>query len=283
MGDWGKRTPRTRNTFADMNEYAKYDYDPNAFMFQTPESMGMMKSAAEGLTPSIAEAQLARGLSSARSAAASAGAGARGSNLGLGLRTAIQAGGQASGEAAGQAAMLRAQELAQARNAYNQSAMEAARLNQVGGMQYQQLMGQDQLARLGIANNMAVAREQSGIGNALIGGGLNAAGAIGASLAAPAPAASDKNLKTDVKDGKAAVQDFLDAISAKNYTYKKPFDDGKKHTSVMAQDLEKTSMGKQMVKNTPAGKMVDYGQGFAAIVAAQAELNDRLKRLEKRG
>jgi hypothetical protein len=51
---------------------------------------------------------------------------------------------------------------------------------------------------------------------------------------------------------------------------------------VMAQDLEKTTLGKQFVRDTPAGKLVDMGQGLAAILASQSYLNDRMKRLEAR-
>ena len=50
----------------------------------------------------------------------------------------------------------------------------------------------------------------------------------------------------------------------------------------MAQDLEKTTLGKQFVLDTPAGKLVDMGQGLAAILASQSYLNSRMKRLEAR-
>jgi len=51
----------------------------------------------------------------------------------------------------------------------------------------------------------------------------------------------------------------------------------------MAQDLEKAGkIGKSMVKNTEYGKMVDYGKGFGSILAAQVQLNERLKELEKK-
>ena len=51
-------------------------------------------------------------------------------------------------------------------------------------------------------------------------------------------------------------------------------------TSVMAQDLEKSDIGKQMVIDTPDGKMVNYAQGMAPLFAAIAELNKRTKKLE---
>jgi hypothetical protein len=35
-----------------------------------------------------------------------------------------------------------------------------------------------------------------------------------------------------------------------------------------------------MVKDTPHGKMVDIADGFGAVLASQAELNNRLRKLE---
>lgn len=77
-------------------------------------------------------------------------------------------------------------------------------------------------------------------------------------------------------------KNFLDAIQATSFEYKK----GKnmpegRFLGVMAQDLEKAGpVGKSMVQQTPAGKQVDFGRGFAAILAAQADLNKRMKKLE---
>jgi hypothetical protein len=36
-----------------------------------------------------------------------------------------------------------------------------------------------------------------------------------------------------------------------------------------------------MVKEGPQGKMVDYGQGFAGMLAAMVDMNKRLKKVEK--
>lgn len=95
---------------------------------------------------------------------------------------------------------------------------------------------------------------------------------------------SDKNKK---KSKKTDPKSFLDALTAYSYEYK---DDAKKSPlggkgkflGVMAQDLEKTPVGKQMVQDTPQGKVVDYGKGFGAILAAQAHLNERLSQMEKK-
>ena len=96
---------------------------------------------------------------------------------------------------------------------------------------------------------------------------------------------SDRRAKKKIKPAKTKVQDFLDSLKAYSYEYKKPDSPGARHgemLGVMAQDLEKTTLGKQFVRDTPHGKLVDMGQGLAAILASQAYLNDRVKTLAKR-
>lgn len=111
-------------------------------------------------------------------------------------------------------------------------------------------------------------------GGAVLGGVGTAAG----------EAASDKKLKKHVESAKGDVRKFLDAVSAKSYEYKDPTMPGAApgdRFGVMAQDLEKSEMGKSLVRETPQGKMVDTVQGFGALLAAQAEMHKRLKKLEK--
>lgn len=115
-----------------------------------------------------------------------------------------------------------------------------------------------------------------------------------AAMAAYAPEpdqlyASDKRVKTDIKTGKQPIRSFLDALSAKEYEYKKPHEDGDyiapagKQVGIMAQDLEKSQVGKQMVEEMPDGmKAVNPTKGFGAVLAAQADLHKRIKKLEKR-
>ena len=96
---------------------------------------------------------------------------------------------------------------------------------------------------------------------------------------------SDRRAKKKIKSGKSEAQQFLDSLKAYSYEYKDPDSVGAKAgriLSVMAQDLEKTDLGQQMVIATPAGKFVDYGQSLAAILASQAHLNDELKSISAR-
>lgn len=110
-----------------------------------------------------------------------------------------------------------------------------------------------------------------------------------AGSAGTAAAGSDENMKTDIKKGSATdkIEEFLGALKSYDYKYKDKQANGRENpegevTSVMAQDLEKSDLGKQMVKDGPDGKEVDYGQGLAAMLAGIAELNERTKKLEKK-
>jgi hypothetical protein len=167
---------------------------------------------------------------------------------------------------------------------------QTAKLTSMGinaNMQQAYLNGRISLqqALLGSQGTAAQLQTQAGIGAAqanqaataaLLGGG--------ASMGAAAIAASDINLKKNIK-GSDNASSWLDALEAYNYNYKKGVQDtdaSKEYTSVMAQDLEKAGpVGKQMVKEGPQGKMVDYGQGFAGMLAAMVDMNKRLKKVEK--
>jgi len=97
-------------------------------------------------------------------------------------------------------------------------------------------------------------------------------------------AASDINSKREIRAADSQVEGFLDALNAYQYKYKDPQAPGADpgmFVGVMAQDLEKSPMGASFVKDTPQGKMVDYGHGLAAILASQSNLHDRLRQLEE--
>ncbi len=94
---------------------------------------------------------------------------------------------------------------------------------------------------------------------------------------------SDENKKKVAAKANKQVNDMMDTLQPYAYEYKNPEEPGAApgpRVGIMAQDLEKSSIGKTLVKNTPNGKMVDTVQGFGAVLAAQAELNRRLKKLE---
>lgn len=260
-------------------------------------SLGLMKQLqgqAKGEGPSLADAQMkAAGNRSLQQQMAMAAAG-RGGNAALRQRQVMAQGAQSGREIAEQSGIARMQEQQASQNMLAQLSQQqqAQDLQQVmdpaqGMMNYEQTRFAQDVAR----RNAVIAEQQalrgaamsyasqamgSGASNSKDGGGM---GGMMAALGG----SSDRNAKKDIKPGSKSISSFLDALSASDYKYKNPELPGRSEgpkTSVMAQDLEKSEVGRQMVKDTPHGKMVDYGQGFAAILAAQAELNKRLKSVE---
>lgn len=93
---------------------------------------------------------------------------------------------------------------------------------------------------------------------------------------------SDERAKKNIRDAGKDVDAFLDGLAPSKYRYKAPERDGDgEHVSVMAQQLEKSAIGKRMVREDEHGKLVDYGKGLPAVVASLARLNSRLRAVEK--
>jgi hypothetical protein len=93
---------------------------------------------------------------------------------------------------------------------------------------------------------------------------------------------SDERAKRGVTDV-SYVTSFLETLRPVTYEYKNPHQAGAaegRRYGILAQDLEKTDIGRSFVVDTPQGKMVDVAQGFGPVLAALAEINDRLKKLE---
>ena len=105
-----------------------------------------------------------------------------------------------------------------------------------------------------------------------------------AAAVAPVVAAfSDKNLKKNIKKAKdkdlmnpKEIDGFLNDLYAYQYNYKDSNHGAGKQVGVMAQDLEKTQLGKQMVEDTPEGKQINAAKGLGLAMASQARLNQRL-------
>jgi hypothetical protein len=86
---------------------------------------------------------------------------------------------------------------------------------------------------------------------------------------------SDERMKSNVRDGNSDAKAMLDALSAKKYD---KF--GEEEVGIMAQDLEKSKAGDKMVEEVEGVKTIP--KGFGEVLAAMANLNDRLSKLEKK-
>lgn len=100
------------------------------------------------------------------------------------------------------------------------------------------------------------------------GGGASGAAAAGSA----AEAASDINLKTDIKYADSDIEELLSTIIPYLYKYKDVNHGEGWFISPMAQDLEKSKIGKGLVVETPEGKFVSYGRMMGLILSTQAYL-----------
>lgn len=240
------------------------------------EAIQQLRDKINGKTSTISELQYKQALDDLIKNQQSGAASVRGvSNVGLANRNVMQQSQQAQLDIGRESAAAKLAEMNQAQqlilnqaNAQRGVAVSAANAD-AGLLQKQQEGFQKAISQLG-----AAAASGSGGGG---GGGGGAA------------AASDENLKKDIKDGGSdaskVISEFMDALKSYTYEYKDKASNGRKNpegevTSVMAQDLEKTKVGKRAVKEGPDGKEVDYAQLMAPMLASMAELNKRLKKVE---
>jgi hypothetical protein len=236
-----------------------------------------LQAQSRGQAPSLADAQLRAAGNRNLAQQLSAAAAQRGGNPALLQRALVMQQGQQGRDLAEQSAQAKLQErqMAQSQLGSLTLGQQSADLGQV--MDPARLKAQGEQARFeaDVAKTNAIKAQQTAILGQLINSGASAATA----------AMSDKTQKKDIKPAKKDVKSFLDALEARSYEYKDPTAPGTepgKRVGIMAQDLEKSSMGKALVKDTEHGKMVDTVQGFGAVLAAQSELNKRLKALEKK-
>lgn len=245
----------TGDAFGKSSKIKGFNSDPNTAQFIKDR----YKEAILGKGNSVAEKQLAMGQDLANKQALAFAGSTRGtSNPALAFRQAQQMQGEQLADANQKAALLRASE---------QQAAQEGLANYLTGVENRALKQSAENAAQNEARKNKLFDTFADIGKA-------------------AATASDENLKKNAREENNAadkVSSFMDSLKAYNYDYKnKKYGTGKQ-VGVMAQDLEKTDIGDQMVEDTEDGKMVDYGKGFGAMMASIAELNKRLKKMEGKG
>lgn len=216
---------------------------------------------ASGAAPSIAQMQMNRNVDQTNRAALAMASSQRGaSNPALAFRQAQIMGQEAQMQGAQEGAMMAEQERRQA----------------------DQMIAQQAAAQRGVALQQSMANQQAqaqaSAGNKQMISGLAAAGGQMAM-------ASDERVKTDIgsaPNASQAIEAFVNAIKPHTYKYKNAEDGTGEKMGVMAQDLEKTAVGKTMVDEAPDGtKMVDTNKAIGVILAGMADMNKKLKKLEK--
>jgi hypothetical protein len=219
------------------------DSNVDAFSFD-PTLTGALKAGVTGAAPSAAEVMRRKMFDEALKRSMGMIRAQRGMGAAAGARLGAQTQSQLSTEGAQQAAMLRAQELQQAiaqMLAQQQSAQQ-------GHYQQQQLKQQA---------DMFNAQQNQ----ALTGSIMNMVGGMGQ---AAMGMFSDKRVKEDIKDAKENdMKEFMSALKGYTYKYKKdsPAPQSKNgEVGVMAQNLEKTRLGKKLVEEVKKFKMDGKGE-----------------------
>jgi hypothetical protein len=212
-------------------------------------------------------------------------------------QNAAQAGGLQAVEmqrAQAQQGQIAAQQRAMDLQAQGMSADEAMQIAQMQiegrGLGQQAELGFGDLemegAKQGFGSQLGAYRRQQ---QRFYGHKQRADGAVGEALAITGKAMmmSDERAK-NVDSDRSMVGDFLDALSDSraSYTYKDKRNEptatptGGKYLGIMAQRLEQVpGVGRQLVKDTPRGKMVEGMALMSALAAGVGELNERIKKV----
>jgi hypothetical protein len=255
-----------------------------------------LQNVASGQGPNPAQTALANatGQNVQQQAALMGSQRGTGANAGMLARQAASQGANTQQQAAGQAANMQAN---QSLGALNQmGGIAGQQVNQQAGalQNYNQFAQNNQAAQMNAQNafnqnnvsmqsNMNNANANIAAGNQKAQGDLLGGVMSGVGNAVSAVAMSDERAKKNVSNGGAQVQQFLDNTGAHQYEYKDPSQPGASpgtHISPMAQELEKSQLGRPLVQNTPNGKMVDYAKAAPVMMAALAQINERLNAME---
>lgn len=95
---------------------------------------------------------------------------------------------------------------------------------------------------------------------------------------------SDKRAKKEIRRaGDRDVRRMLEAIRPYTFKYKNPDQTGAaggERFGVMAQDLERSKLGRTLIRDEGGAKRIDGPQAVGALLAALASMNDRVAKVE---
>lgn len=256
---------------ADLSLINKVGKDPTVTANQAA-LVEMMRKRAAGEQSLAAEQARATGQQNINQALAMA-ASARGVNPNQAFRAAQLQAGDMGAQTQQQASLARLAEMQQAAQLYGGAIGQQADY----GQQMDQLRANQEIAQLNAQTGAATATQQGRMG---IFSGL--AGGAGTGLTMLAAGGSDEKIKKNINYDEKEVSKMFEKLKSATFEYKDK-DEGKgKYAGVMAQDLEKSKVGKDMVMETPEGKHVDMNKMIFALVAQVNNMNKQLSKMNKR-
>lgn len=262
------------NVFGFGNSRNAYNYSPSAPQFISPEYIDNLNDLARVASSRTADTSLADALLKQQTDRAlkdqySLAASTKGQvNPALLQRQIMKNAAETGQKNAQSAAIVQAQ-----------AQREQQKQNDALALEYRKMALNAKLAQAdanlkaqGYQTQLAQAATQGTTG--AIGGLFSAGGTLGAA------AISDENEKKEIKDGVKELHELLDSIDVKTYKYKDKENGEGKRVGPMAQDMEESELGDALVKETSKGKAIDMRGGFTAVLAATADLHQRLKEIE---
>lgn len=277
-----------------------------------------LQNRAAGQSPSVAEMQMRSGMDRISNEQASQASSARGISPALAARLQADNTTQAQLQTNQQTGQLRAQEMERAEQALG-GVLSGARGQDIGlaqaqaglqqganqanlGAAMQQKQMNDQMTQYymsqGLSRDEAAQKAAADLANTELQAQTqhqnlllqqqieraknekDAKGGVMATIGKIIGGISDERAKTNVRRSSKNIDRMLDKLKASEYDYKPEYGD-KGFVGFMAQDLEKSKLGKAMVKTGPDGlKRFDGSRALMAALASNARLHERLKKLE---
>lgn len=161
-------------------------------------------------------------------------------------------------------------------NAYNRfNADRDRRFNRLSSLAGVGQTANSQVASAGQNYGNNVSQNQIGLGNAIAGANIGASNQTSNLIGQGIGAAfmfSDRRLKTDIESvSKRELEELRKVIKAVRFRYKNEKHGAGDFIGVMAQDLEKSELGRSMVFTDPDGnKCIDLGRAVSVILASWA-------------
>ena len=245
----------------------------------------MLFSQATGATQGAGEMAVQRQAGNAMANNTSAAQMSRGANAAMAGRNAMRANADLGVNAAGQAGIAQLQDQQSAQNQLG-GLLGATRGQdiQTAGANQQAQLGQQQLQLSALAQMLGVDQAALQADLAKRGIQMQDKGMLPTLLQAGgqtvAAAASDERLKRDIVDADEQVDEVLANLSPKAYSYKDEKYGVGPRVGIMAQDLERSTLGREIVIDTSEGKMLDVNKALSLALAAVARLDARVRDLE---
>ncbi|MBA2680999.1 MAG: tail fiber domain-containing protein [Ktedonobacteraceae bacterium] len=167
------------------------------------------------------------------------------------------------------------------RNADARQGVATAATNGHNNFNQNQFQNNTAVAQVGYnANANAINGSRQDYQNEVNGKAAKQSAIIGAAatVGGAAMMASDENLKKNVKTlSPSDIEDFLNSIQPKSFKYKDQSMGEGNRVGILAQDLERSKVGKNLVKEGPDGKEIDINNAIGALFDAVAHVNRKVR------